>query len=61
MDEDEARKLVELLKLDEEIANSLQEIPYCGSLVESLPVNPLIYRFYRSNASIWNIYEINHS
>lgn len=46
MDEKEAGKLVELLDLDEAIANSLQEIPYRGSLDESIPVDPLIYRFY---------------
>jgi len=46
MGEAEAKKLVELLDLDESIADSLQEIPYRGSLDESIPVDPLIYRFY---------------
>lgn len=46
MDPDEARKLVSLLKLDESITETLQEIPYRGTLDESIPVDPLLYRFY---------------
>jgi|SRR5690625_1217435 len=46
MSADEADKLVKLLDLDPSIAESLQEIPHRGSLDESIPVDPLIYRFY---------------
>ena len=46
MSKEEAETLVELLDLDARIAESLLEIPYRGSLDESIPVDPLIYRFY---------------
>ncbi|MBO1002447.1 cyanase [Pseudogracilibacillus auburnensis] len=46
MDEDEAEKLAQLLELDSGVAKALQEIPYRGSLDETIPVDPLIYRFY---------------
>lgn len=46
MNEEEASKITQLLDLDLSIAESLQEIPYRGSLEESIPVDPLIYRFY---------------
>lgn len=46
MDPDEADKLVHLLGLDPSISTALQEIPLKGSLDDSIPVDPLIYRFY---------------
>lgn len=46
MSEEEATKLIELLDLDSSVAEALQEIPYRGSLDETIPVDPLIYRFY---------------
>lgn len=46
MDEEEAKKLTQLLDLDDSVADVLQEIPYRGSLDEAIPIDPLIYRFY---------------
>ncbi|MGM8365975.1 cyanase [Virgibacillus sp. W0181] len=46
MDQEEADKLVDILGLDPSISSSLQEIPHKGSLDETIPVDPLIYRFY---------------
>src|SRR5699024_7412168 len=46
MNEEEANKIVEYLDLDPSVARALQEIPYRGSLEETIPVDPLIYRFY---------------
>ena|SRR5690625_2493199 len=46
MDKEEAEKLVKLLELDESIIATLQEIPYRGALDETIPVDPLLYRFY---------------
>lgn len=46
MDKVEAEKLVSLLELDTSIVESLQEIPFRGSLDETVPVDPLIYRFH---------------
>lgn len=46
MDKVEAEKMVSLLELDESVAETFQEIPYRGSLDETVPVDPLIYRFY---------------
>lgn len=46
MTKEEADKLVALLELDAEIATSLQEIPHKGSLDDTIPVDPLIYRFH---------------
>lgn len=46
MSADEANKLVHILELDSTISTALQEIPLKGSLDESIPVDPLIYRFY---------------
>lgn len=42
----EADKLVALLELDPAVSQALQEIPLKGSLDETVPVDPLIYRFY---------------
>lgn len=46
MTEEEADKLVTLLDLDAEVATALQEIPHKGSLDDTIPVDPLIYRFH---------------
>ena len=44
--EEEAEKAVHLLGLDPEIGALLQECPLKGSLDDSVPVDPLIYRFH---------------
>lgn len=46
MDAQEADTLVELLDLDSSISTSLQEIPLKGSLDDTVPADPLIYRFH---------------
>ncbi|WP_258000298.1 cyanase [Bacillus sp. Marseille-P3661] len=46
MSTEEADKLVEILELDPSISSSLQEFPMKGSLKETVPTDPLIYRFY---------------
>ncbi|MGH8895937.1 MAG: cyanase [Egibacteraceae bacterium] len=46
MDAGEARRLVKLLGLDDEVADALQEFPMKGSLDATVPVDPLIYRFH---------------
>lgn len=46
MDAEEAMKLINLLELKTSVADSLQEIPLKGSLDETVPVDPLIYRFH---------------
>lgn len=46
MDAGEARRLVKLLGLDDEVADALQEFPMKGSLDAAVPVDPLIYRFH---------------
>jgi cyanate lyase len=46
MSADEATKAVALLGLDQEVAAALQTIPMKGSLEQSPPVDPLIYRFH---------------
>lgn len=43
---DEAEKIVSALGLDSEMAAVLCEPPLKGSLEASVPVDPLIYRFY---------------
>jgi cyanate lyase len=43
---DEAEKIVSALDLDSETAAVLCEPPLKGSLESSVPVDPLIYRFY---------------
>ncbi len=43
---DEAEKIVSALGLDSETAAVLCEPPLKGSLEASVPVDPLIYRFY---------------
>ena len=44
--EDEAEKIVSALGLDSETAAVLCEPPLKGSLDASVPVDPLLYRFY---------------
>ncbi|WP_342505692.1 cyanase [Sporosarcina sp. FSL K6-2383] len=46
MSAEEADKLVNLLELDASVSTSLQQIPLKGSLDESIPVDPLLYRFH---------------
>lgn len=46
MSKEEADKLVEVLGLDQSISSILQEIPCKGSLDDTVPVDPLLYRFH---------------
>jgi cyanate lyase len=46
MDADEAGVVAGLLDLGPEVAASLQEYPTKGSLEETVPVDPLIYRLH---------------
>ena len=46
MSAEEARKAVEVLGLEPEVAEALQEIPSRGSVGQAVPVDPTIYRFY---------------
>ncbi len=46
MGPDEASKIVDLLGLPEEVASLLQEFPTKGSLDQTVPVDPLLYRFH---------------
>jgi len=46
MSKEEAQKTVELLGLGSEVAAALQEMPTKGSVGQSVPVDPLIYRFH---------------
>lgn len=46
MNAEEARKLINLLELNKPVADALQTIPMKGSLDETIPVDPLIYRFH---------------
>jgi cyanate lyase len=46
MSAEEATKAVAVLGLGPEVASALQEIPTKGSLDQSVPVDPLIYRFH---------------
>lgn len=46
MGEDEARKAVNVLGLDREVAEALQEVPMRGSLDEAVPTDPTVYRLY---------------
>jgi cyanate lyase len=43
---DEAQKIVSALGVDDEIAQVLSEPPLKGSLDATVPIDPLIYRFY---------------
>ncbi|WP_218081705.1 cyanase [Anthocerotibacter panamensis] len=44
--QDEAEKLLNLLDLDTDLAEFLTDFPLKGSLVETVPTDPLIYRFF---------------
>ncbi len=46
MGAEDAAKAVEILGLGSEVAEVLQECPMKGSLDPTIPVDPLIYRFY---------------
>jgi cyanate lyase len=46
MDASEAGGLCDLLDLESEVAQTLQTHPMRGSLDSTVPVDPLIYRFY---------------
>src|SRR5712692_3321384 len=46
MSAEEAQKLTALLGLSPLVAAALQEIPTKGSVGETVPVDPLIYRFH---------------
>lgn len=41
-----AEKAAALLGLDKSVADALQEFPMKGSLDETVPVDPLVYRFH---------------
>ena len=43
---EEASKIVSTLGLEAELAESLTESPLKGSLEQTIPTDPLIYRFY---------------
>jgi cyanate lyase len=46
MSKEESERAVECLGLEKEVAEALQQIPLKGSLDETVPVDPLIYRFH---------------
>ena len=46
MTKEESARAVELLGLGADVAEALQQIPLKGSLDETVPVDPLIYRFH---------------
>ncbi len=46
MSEEEARRAIGYLQLDEEVAEALQQPPLKGALDAPVPVDPLIYRFH---------------
>jgi cyanate lyase len=46
MDWTEAQKACEVLGLGPDVAQALQQFPSKGSLENTLPTDPLIYRFY---------------
>jgi cyanate lyase len=46
MTAEESRRAVECLGLGADVAAALQQIPRKGSLDETVPVDPLIYRFH---------------
>jgi cyanate lyase len=46
MSAEEAQKAVSLLGLGPEVAAALQEMPTKGSVGQTVPVDPLIYRFH---------------
>jgi cyanate lyase len=46
MTKEESERAVELLGLGVDVAEALQQIPLKGSLEQTVPVDPLIYRFH---------------
>ena len=46
MTKEESERAVECLGLGADVAEALQQIPRKGSLDETVPVDPLIYRFH---------------
>jgi cyanate lyase len=46
MSAEEAKKATEALGVGAEVAKALQEIPSKGSVGQTVPVDPLIYRFH---------------
>jgi cyanate lyase len=46
MTKEESERAVECLGLGADVAQALQQIPHKGSLDETVPVDPLIYRFH---------------
>lgn len=46
MNAEEAERVANMLGLDQVVAQALQEYPMKGSLPDSVPVDPLIYRFH---------------
>lgn len=48
MSRSEADKIGKLLDLEDEVINSLTEIPYRGDVIEMPPTDPLLYRFYEA-------------
>ena len=46
MSKEESERAVECLGMGANVAEALQQIPLKGSLEETVPVDPLIYRFH---------------
>jgi cyanate lyase len=46
LNDDEAAKVATVLGLTDEVAKTLTEFPMKGALDQSVPVDPLIYRFH---------------
>jgi cyanate lyase len=46
MSKEEAQKAVEVLGLGADVAAALQEMPTKGSVGQTVPVDPLLYRFH---------------
>ncbi len=46
MSAEEAQRVVDALDLPHEVADALQRVPTRGGLEETIPKDPLIYRFY---------------
>jgi len=44
----EAKKVGEILELDEDVVKSLTQIPLRGTLTQMPPTDPLLYRFYEA-------------
>ena len=44
--DDQATKLLEVLELDQSLAPELTGFPVKGGLMPTVPVDPLVYRFY---------------